>query len=370
MVEFNNKKTTEIRYGGLMFSRKTELSETEREDLEAWGKAWCRRLVWSRCAGNAVLGLAAVLAAAFLTLEVLYRDKYLTLTAICLAGPVLLPPIVGTILEIFPGYRPRYRALFGTAAVLALAGVGMAAGLKGPLVEIPASVGIIGCLFGGWGAIVMRWRDAGRMKKSTEAMLNDAVTGYVLEFKIPDEFAKESPFRLDVLATSGVIWRVNGVQQPELEQHPVTAAERDTPEEDDVPWAATDMQINGSQLFQRHIAPSELGPLNALKTRMLLRAIRTMAWSFWLAWFLFRAGENLADRRIVPTLSPLGWGCAAAIALFFFFRKMMERSKLSADIEEMRLCRHMKEEGHYVVFLPRSGLIWSIDGVPAPWRNI
>lgn len=366
-------KNTTAYYGGLRFAKKTELAGREREDLAAWAKGWRLRISFSRNAGNAVLGAAAVSAAAFIALEVLSRDKYLSLVALCLAVPVILPALAGSLIEIYPGYRPGYRALFGAAAVLGLAGAGLgAAGIQGTLVELVQSVPAIVCLFGGWGAIVARWRDARRLYPRIAAMGEDAANGNVLEFSIPEEFLQEgnSGLRVDVLASSGVIWRVNGTVVRELEVHPVAISEIDPEAEKNVVWAPAGFEHNGSPVYQRYMTEEERGALEMVKKQMAGAAIKTTGWAFWVSLLLFRGGEMLMDLRLKSGISALSWACAAAVGVFFFVRKMLERRKLCQDMEAGLFYRLPDEKSREVVFLPRSGILWSIGGAPAPWRTL
>jgi hypothetical protein len=181
---------------------------------------------------------------------------------------------------------------------------------------------------------------------------------------------------IDVFGDSGLLWRVDGVEVDRWIELPrgVTTS---TPEYATIAsrWTRPVETPTGVIDFNRRgLSDGELAELRASSPRVgvvrgsLIAAVNTLA--------LANAAEVLrGNGDALPTVLAIVIAVWADVELASLVNM---RRRIDADASEGWVAivksaakdREVPRPGAIVEYLPKTGLEWTIDGLPAPWRRI
>lgn len=349
----------ELWWEGERFSGRRRLDAAELESLRGRIARDRARHRWGARVGRAGLALAATgLAVCVCAALFLSGDRSGEMAA-ALGAMIFLPALLGALQEVAAGYNRASRALF--AAFLAGAALG-ATVVPEAARDAVLMVSMLGLVFGGWAMLLVRWSDGGRVSALLDSATEDAREGEVLRFGADTE----------VLPSSRALYRAGGRVVDEwlaLELFRVAP----TPGGDKVPlapWSERGAEPETAAALQRHMTQEERSELARHINRALRNALLSFPITLYASLFLLRLGENLLLRKLRPELSAWGWAAGLSIAGWFLLKGLRFWLALKADLAEDKVVvvpplppRPAAE------VLPLSGVLWSADGAPAPWRS-
>ncbi len=358
---------------GLPFEGRRTLSADElaalRRDLSLARRRFLTALWMGRAAffaAGAGIGGAAYLGTRM-------GDSYVEREAMCFGAAIFIPALLGTFQEILAGYTARLRIVFASAlALLILAAWQLDAHPAWVWLNVPLGAGWLVAIFGGWAAVLLRWKTARDTLPVVQLGVEDAASGEVQRFAMPE--APENA--VEILPQSRAAFSIRGLPRRDwsvlyvarLAHAPAKAAE--------APWYGAPRQAppGSPDYTQRHLTPEEAQEIAGLCPPMLRRAIaRWLGVTYFAAVFL-RMLENMLTGRLTPALSPFGWVLAFVAGGLEFLRRYKLWQGLRKDAEERIavIIRKAKADGATLVttLLPRSGLVWDNAGRPASWRTV
>jgi hypothetical protein len=360
----------ELWCGGLRLSSRRALSEEERSDLRRRALPELQRarvLEW-------VLTSAAILTPVCVGGVLIGGRPQSAMDALTLAFAgaavaLIIGGILGAAVEVLFGRTVAARLLLGSAGVLALAG-GPWSTNGHPWIHSAGTVAFVGLLFIGNATLVLRGLEGRSTVRLLRRALEDVAEGEVLVFeaaapthgpeRIQDE-AEPSWRRVEVLGRSRLALSADGQSFEGWQAMPV--ARLASPGLLALPSEPSGVRRRGLTPQERE----ELIRLRAALRRGLLP--RTLAMAYMSA-IGVRFVEMVSERRLVPGLSPVGWGIVVLLAIAAFARALSRLRALSVDLEGgVVVSAPSVDPASASEALPRSGLPWVERGRPAPWRE-
>jgi hypothetical protein len=178
---------------------------------------------------------------------------------------------------------------------------------------------------------------------------------------------------LEVLSGSGRIWRAQGqLVKPWIQGRPTQVAEAPQYAKIASQWLEPIPTRDGSELLggKRDLSPPEVEELSRFARRLWIRplpvAVGFTVWSSIPLWILLFHGHSdqewyLYAFVLFMTLRVDYWLYQAIV-----LAKSMKRDALIAKVVILK-----KEDAEQIAeVLPLSQRLWSLDGVPAPWRRV
>ncbi|MDO8805164.1 MAG: hypothetical protein Q7R35_12090 [Elusimicrobiota bacterium] len=353
---------------GLPLSGRKRLSDKEAADLRRRVGVTGRRLMLARWIGRLGFSMAGLGLSFFILLNAsAAREQHPDASGLTFAAALFGPGLLGTLQEIFVGFSRLSRRLFAAVLVVLALGVLLSSrcGNSG-LSDALQAIGFLSMIFGGWSMLFIRWNNARKLGPVLEQAAADAESAEILEFS--DE--RVSPRRLEVLPLSRFAYRVNGRLREDWEICRLVLVAAAPAGSIDVPWQHKTEDLGGEAGYlQRHLTEEEIAELSRLSSRMVRKAFVSLLTATWFSALAFRLIEDLINRKMGGDLSWYGWVCAGLAGTFFFGKYFLAWRRLKADSEQGLMVKAKETDGSTTELLPLSGIVWSAQGAPAPWRT-
>lgn len=353
---------------GLPLAGRKRLSDKEAADLRRWVGTAGRSLKLARWIGRIGFSIAGLGLSFFILLNASTAgEQHSGALGLTFAAALFGPGLLGVLQETFSGFSRLSRRLFAAVLVALSLGLLLTArygntvlsdGLEG--------LGFLSMLFGGWSMLFIRWNEAKKLGPALELARSDAETGEILEFA-----GKQTPsLRREILPLSHLAYRINGRLQENWEVSRLLSVAEAPEGELEASWhGQPESARDGAVYSQRHFSEEEAGELNRLTSRMIRKASVSLLAGTWFAAMAFRLIEDLIKRKMGGDLSWYGWVGAGLVGSFFFGKYFLVWTRLKADREQGLMVKVKEADGSTTELLPLSGIVWSAQGVPAPWRT-
>lgn len=343
---------------GLPFKGRRKLSADELSALKARIDASQRRFIVGRWTGwsGFVVAAAGILAAIL--------ESELPKETVAFGIAILVPAFFGVLQEVLFGENTRVRALFtgilsgGMLCAFTMEGQ-PSGGWHEALLIFCWALGFLG----GWGLLILRWREGRILGPVLEVCAADCSAGEVQMFGVQEDVdPSRIPREVEVLPRSAVTYRVDGRTPRDWEV--CYLAEVALPSERIVPMSAP---------VERILTQEEAAEMSTLASRIGRRSMIRFIGITYLSSLVVRLAENLLAHKFEPALSPFGFLIAVAIGSWYLLSDIFAWRDLRRDSQEgiAVVTRMDGESGESVIVtvLPKSGLLWEIDGRPSSLRT-